>query len=82
MKNKQTLFGPEEKRKKMTLQCFSMLTKCSNTKPTCLTDAFKNNVLRKTIEATIMKIEQNLRNKQIYIVLYSYALRFCTKIQH
>ena len=62
----------------MTPQCFSMLTKCSNTKPTRLTDAFKNIVLRKTIEATIMKIEQNLRNKQIYIVLYSYALRFCT----
>ena len=74
MKNKQTLFGPQEKKnKKWRLNVFSMLTKCSNTKPTqviCfLTDAFKNNVLHKTIEATIMKIEQNLRNKQIYIVL-------------
>ena len=55
----------------MTPQGFSMLTKRSNTKPTrsFLTDAFKNNVLHKTIEATIMKIEQNLRNKQSYIVL-------------
>ena len=54
----------------MTPQCFSMLTKRSNTKSTHLffTDAFKNNVLHKTIDATIIKIEQNLRNKHIYIV--------------
>ena len=85
MKNKQTLLGPK-KSEKMTPQCFSMLTKCSNTKPTRLTDAFKNNVLRKTIEATIMKIEQNLRNINrftlCYIVMHCvFVLKFNTNLR-
>ena len=61
MKNKQTLFGPEEKRKN-DASIFPMLTKRSNTKPThlFLTDAFKNNVLHKIIASTVMKIEQKI----------------------
>ena len=53
MKNKQTLFGPEEKRKN-DASMFSMLTKRFNTKPTRLLFdfLFKNNVFRKTIGET------------------------------
>ena len=48
-----------------------------------LNDAFKNNVLRQAKEATIMKIEQNLRNKR-YIVTgmhCDFVLKFNTNLR-
>ena len=71
MKNKQTLFGHEEKRKNDASMFFhANQTVYYKAHTVCfLIDTFKNSLLHKTIEATIKKIEQNLRNKQIYIQL-------------
>ena len=70
--------GPKKSEKNDASRFFhaNQTLKYKNRHACFLADAFKNNILRKTIEATIMKIEQNLRNKQIYIALYSYANAF------